>query len=119
MMSPEEIREAVRERYGAAARESGAGGCCRSTDEEEAGCCGSSVLSAEEQEVFGASRYDESERSEAPDAAVLASLGCGNPTAVANLGEARPCSTSVPERGSTCCCRPGAWDPRAGPTAWR
>jgi arsenite methyltransferase len=35
--------------------------------------------------VFGPYLYDEATRAEAPDAAVLASLGCGNPTAVAEL----------------------------------
>ena len=36
-------------------------------------------------EVFGAGLYDESARSELPDTARMASLGCGNPTAVAEL----------------------------------
>ena len=36
---------------------------------------------------FGASLYDELERDELPDAAKLASLGCGNPIAVADLRE--------------------------------
>ena len=36
-------------------------------------------------EVFGAQLYDEPERDAAPEAAVAASLGCGNPTAVAEL----------------------------------
>jgi SAM-dependent methyltransferase len=38
-------------------------------------------------EVIGASLYTALERDELPDAAVLASLGCGNPTAVADLHE--------------------------------
>ena len=37
--------------------------------------------------VFGSSLYAADERAALPDAAVLASLGCGNPTAVAELGE--------------------------------
>jgi ubiquinone/menaquinone biosynthesis C-methylase UbiE len=71
--SPGRIREAVRERYAAAA---GGGGCCSPT-----------VLSDEEQQVFGASQYDETDRGALPEAAQLASLGCGNPTAVAELHE--------------------------------
>jgi SAM-dependent methyltransferase len=37
--------------------------------------------------VFGESLYGEADRASLPDAAVLASLGCGNPTAVADLHE--------------------------------
>jgi len=73
----EDVREAVRARYAAAATSVGAG---------EGGCCGSAaVLSDEEAQVFGAGLYDESERGELPDTATMASLGCGNPTAVAEL----------------------------------
>jgi len=71
--SPDRIRKAVRERYAAAA----SGG----------GCCAPTVLSEEEQQVFGASQYVESDRDHVPEAAQLASLGCGNPTAVADLHE--------------------------------
>jgi SAM-dependent methyltransferase len=86
--SDEEIRELVRERYAAAARrvtapEPGAEeGCCGS----EAGCCGT-ALADEEREVFGAALYAGGEAAEVPEAAALASLGCGNPTAVAELNE--------------------------------
>jgi SAM-dependent methyltransferase len=70
----EEVRESVRARYAAAATS------------VEAGCCGSAaVLTDEEAEVFGAGLYGEGERGELPDTATMASLGCGNPTAVAEL----------------------------------
>jgi arsenite methyltransferase len=70
---PEEIREAVREWYAAAA-----------TSVSE-GCCDSgAVLSGEEAQVFGAGLYGEAGE-ELPDTARMASLGCGNPTAVAEL----------------------------------
>ena len=36
---------------------------------------------------FGESRYDAAQRSELPETAAIASLGCGNPTAVAELRE--------------------------------
>ena len=65
LISPD-IREAVRERYAAAARQAAEGG----------GCCGS--------DPFGATLYGE-EGSDAPTAALTASLGCGVPTAVAEL----------------------------------
>ncbi len=77
----EEIREAVRARYAAAA-ESVAG----ATSAEGGACCApSAALSDDEARVFGAGLYDESERGELPDTATMASLGCGNPTAVAEL----------------------------------
>ncbi len=73
----EEVREAVRARYGAAATAVNAG---------DGGCCGSAaVLSEEEALVFGSGLYGEGERGELPETATLASLGCGNPTAVAEL----------------------------------
>jgi ubiquinone/menaquinone biosynthesis C-methylase UbiE len=65
-----EIRETVRERYAAAAR---------SATYRVGGCgCG---------DGFGATLYDEASREEVPAAAVDASLGCGVPTAVADLHE--------------------------------
>ena len=75
----EEIREAVRTRYAAAAESVNVEG--------GASCCGTdTVLSDEEAQVFGAGLYGEGERGELPDTATMASLGCGNPTAVAELG---------------------------------
>jgi SAM-dependent methyltransferase len=70
-----EVREQVLDHYRRAALKAGDGQIC--CDE---GCCGTG-----EQE--GPALYDERERAEAPESAVLASLGCGNPTAVAELRE--------------------------------
>jgi len=76
--STEDVREAVRSRYAEAAESVTADG--------GASCCGrGTVLSDEEAQVFGASLYGEGERGELPDTATMASLGCGNPTAVAEL----------------------------------
>ena len=73
----EQIREAVRSHYAAAAE--------RVTDDGDS-CCGTAtVLSDEEAQVFGAVLYGEDERGEVPDTATMASLGCGNPAAVADL----------------------------------
>ena len=44
------------------------------------------ALTDEEAKVFGAALYDEGDQGELPDTATMASLGCGNPTAVAELG---------------------------------
>ena len=76
--SDRDIREAVRERYAAAAREAAGagGGCC--APRSEAFDTGASV--------FGATLYGD-EAGGAPEAAVNASLGCGVPTAVADLRE--------------------------------
>jgi arsenite methyltransferase len=64
-----DIRDRVRERYAAAAL-------------DQRSCCGSSVGGA-----FGGTLYDSTEAAGAPAAAVSASLGCGVPTAVADLHE--------------------------------
>jgi arsenite methyltransferase len=77
------IKDEIRERYAAAARDASAGSGCRGEACcEEHGCCGDAGPDA-----FGAALYDDELRGEVPPAATLASLGCGNPTAVAKLRE--------------------------------
>jgi arsenite methyltransferase len=90
---PETVRNAVRERYAAAARSvtgelPQAAACCGS-DDAGASCCGAeaAVISDDQADAFGPELYAAGERAELPDTAVLASLGCGNPTAVAELHE--------------------------------
>jgi len=79
--SADELREQVRAKYAESALAvtgdgdgcgCGSGGCC--PDNTEGG-------------KFGEALYEADQRGELPDAAVLASLGCGNPTAVADLHE--------------------------------
>jgi SAM-dependent methyltransferase len=78
-----ELKETIRERYAEAARAATAGsGCSGPACCEENGCCGDAGPDA-----FGANLYGALERDDLPDAAVLASLGCGNPVAVAELHE--------------------------------
>jgi len=82
MSSADELREQVRAKYAESALAvmdstgdgcgCGDGACC--TDNTEGG-------------KFGETLYDAEQRGELPDAAALASLGCGNPTAVADLRE--------------------------------
>jgi SAM-dependent methyltransferase len=74
-----ELREQVRDRYAIAARAVD-DGCAANDFGEEAGCF-------EPGQGLGTILYDEAQRSEVPDDAVLASLGCGNPTMVADLLE--------------------------------
>jgi arsenite methyltransferase len=78
------VREAVRARYAEAALRAEAG------DVEGCGCGPSSCCDPGSNDVeasFGAGLYGQLERDELPDAARLASLGCGNPIAVADLRE--------------------------------
>jgi SAM-dependent methyltransferase len=75
----DELRESVRRHYA---------GSALAVMRAEARCCGgesagSQALASE----GGAAFYDAGQREVLPDAAVLASLGCGNPTAVAELRE--------------------------------
>ena len=67
-MTTETIHEQVRERYARAAIEASEGACC-----------------TQDAASIGPELYSALEREELPEAAVLASLGCGNPTAVAEL----------------------------------
>ena len=86
----DEIRQAVRERYAQAAESVGEGqvACCGPSDATGGSCgCGTDVPDACEGKTFGSELYPTSDRDELPDAAKLASLGCGNPTAVAELNE--------------------------------
>jgi arsenite methyltransferase len=77
------LREQVRERYALAAVAASTGGCgCN----DDGGCCGNVACDGSE-EAFGKGLYDAEQRGVLPDAALLASLGCGNPTAVAELRE--------------------------------
>jgi arsenite methyltransferase len=82
------LREQVRARYAAAATKvaSGQGGCGCGQPADcgcGEGCCGAATA---EEPGFGAQLYAALDRDQLPDTAVLASLGCGNPTAVAELG---------------------------------
>jgi arsenite methyltransferase len=76
----DDLREEVRRKYAeaAVAVTSGEGCGCGSGS-----CCDGETNAAH----FGESLYDAEQRGEVPDAAALASLGCGNPTAVADLRE--------------------------------
>ncbi len=75
--NPADLREIVRERYAAAALQAAGGGST---------CCGG-PQAIDVDENFGATLYAAHERDELPAEAVAASLGCGNPLAVADLRE--------------------------------
>jgi arsenite methyltransferase len=76
-VSSEDLKAIVRERYALAAREVAEGArtsCCSTT------CCGGSAG-----DPITSSLYQDAETATLPEKAVLASLGCGNPTALAEL----------------------------------
>src|ERR1041385_9238302 len=69
-MDEKAVKDAVQAHYAEAARSVRSGG----------GCCGSD-------DPISTDIYDEADRTALPDTAVAASLGCGNPTALAELRE--------------------------------
>lgn len=71
-----EIRETVKEKYGEAARRVASGG---------SSCCGAAAALESCCDPITSNLYDASQTGELPQEAVLASLGCGNPTALAQL----------------------------------
>jgi arsenite methyltransferase len=83
----DDLREQVRDRYAQAARlvlepVTGQAGSC-----DTAGCCGTGQVTEEVDNCFGGPLYGQGEIDGLPEEAVLASLGCGNPLAVAELRE--------------------------------
>jgi SAM-dependent methyltransferase len=79
--NPDTLRDSVREKYGAAASRVTAG-------ETSASCCGSSACCGSTTEAWDpitSDLYDERQKAGVPAEALLASLGCGNPTALAQL----------------------------------
>ena len=77
-MSASDIKELVKEEYGQAALRvtSGVGSSCCGASPAAGGSCGDPITS---------NLYDASQAGQIPEAALLASLGCGNPTALATL----------------------------------
>jgi SAM-dependent methyltransferase len=86
-----DLREEVRSRYAAAARAvlqpkaDAAASCCGGS--ATGSCCGGGSAAAEGVGGFSENLYREGETDGLPEEAVLASLGCGNPLAVADLRE--------------------------------
>ena len=75
-METEQVKDIVREKYGQAARrarEGAASACCGSAAGD--GCC----------DPITSNLYDAAQSGELPELALKASLGCGNPTALAEL----------------------------------
>ena len=84
-----DLREAVRARYAEAARavlnpRPGVTAACCETAATDS-CCGTGPAALDSADCFGGQLYREGETDGLPEDAVLASLGCGNPLAVADL----------------------------------
>jgi arsenite methyltransferase len=74
-MSEQNLQEIVKERYGAAAKQAAAGGVATCGGGADLSCC----------DPITKDLYDSSQIAGVPQKAVAASLGCGNPTALAQL----------------------------------
>ena len=75
-MSAQDIKDVVREKYGQAALRVVSGGST---------CCGAATSDGHCADPISGNLYDASQVGQLPETAVLASLGCGNPTALAEL----------------------------------
>ena len=75
-MSSADIKNVVKEKYGQAALRVKSGG---------SGCCGATAASVSGCDPITSNLYDSSQTGQLPEEAMLASLGCGNPTALAKL----------------------------------
>mgnify|MGYP000966315299 CR=1 FL=1 len=71
------VKDVVKQKYGAAAERVAQGG--------GNACCGGSAASPEQWDPITSNLYDQAQAADVPAAAMLASLGCGNPTALAEL----------------------------------
>ena len=76
MSTASDIKDVVKEKYGQAALRVTSGGSC---------CCGATAASGLNCDPITSNLYDHSQASQIPEEALLASLGCGNPTALAKL----------------------------------
>ena len=93
MSNPPELTDVVREKYGDAARrvlaatelpQAASGACCAPQPGTINSCCGGAAFDGQTDPITS-NLYVNGEIDELPEAAVLASLGCGNPTALAEL----------------------------------
>ncbi|HET9648104.1 MAG TPA: methyltransferase domain-containing protein, partial [Microlunatus sp.] len=80
----EQLRDAIREHYAAAALTVTLAGTssCSGPSPSSSSCCGSTT---EALDAFGQSQYAGTDREVLPEEALIASLGCGNPTLLADL----------------------------------
>jgi arsenite methyltransferase len=75
-MSTSKVKEVIRKKYGQAAL---------GVDSEDGCCCGDRASVAASCDPITSGLYDATQKEQVPDTAIKASLGCGNPTALAEL----------------------------------
>ena len=93
LIEREDVRELVKRKYGEAALKvinGSQASCCGGSSSASDSCCGSSEPSEGDccsnvKDPITSNLYSDAEASEIPESAILASLGCGNPTALAEL----------------------------------
>jgi arsenite methyltransferase len=78
-VSTPDMRETVREKYAEAA--------LRVAQGSEASCCSTTCCGGSADDPITSNLYSESQTASLPEQAILASLGCGNPTALAELNQ--------------------------------
>ena len=103
-----DIKQVVKDKYGDAARKVIA-------SKPESTCCGQAASSC--CDPITSNLYDTAQTKDLPEAAVLASLGCGNPTALADLQAGEVVLTSARVVASTFCSRPNESGQQAKRTA--
>ena len=77
METQTDIKDVVRQKYGEAAS--------RAAQGERNSCCGGSSCGEQSWDPITSNLYDDAQAGDVPAQALLASLGCGNPTALAQL----------------------------------
>ncbi len=106
-----DLKEQFREHYAERA--------VAATQGQPCGCgCSCSPAVVEPNDELARGLYSVDETSALPDSAVLASLGCGNPTALAESTPAKSSWTSAAAAASTCCSPPAASARPARSTVW-
>ena len=108
-MDNENIKEVVRDKYAHAALRAASG---------KSSCCGTSPASINGCDPITAKLYGENETSTIPEKALRASLGCGNPTALAKLQPGETVLDPAPAVALMSCSRRNEWDQLAKPTGW-
>ena len=106
-MSTPDIKKVVKEKYGQAALRVTGGG---------SSCCGASAACG--CDPITSNLYDASQAGQIPEEAMLASLGCGNPTALAKLSPGGSFLISVRAAGSMSFSQPNESGQPEEPTGW-
>ena len=105
------VKDIVKEKYGEAALRVVSGQGSASCGSSPSSCCKGG-------DPITTNLYDALQKSELPETAVLASLGCGNPTALAQLSPGEVVLDLAAAAASMSCCRRGACRRAARPTVW-